>query len=125
MQTYDQRAKRTGRARAQLRLQLLDPRGLRLVDAPQLGARPGVACAAVPCAALWPEGRARRTPQLGDLRSLCGDGRVERGDRPLLGGARGAQRALELCSPELALPWATTGPHGLDHSRASAATAPR
>jgi hypothetical protein len=66
---------------------------------------------AQPCRdAPWLEGKARHTPQLGDLRSLCGDGRVERGDRPVLGGARGAQRALELCSPELALPWATTGP---------------
>ena len=44
----DEHAKRTERANAQLRLQLLDPRGLRLDDAPQLGARPGVACAAVP-----------------------------------------------------------------------------
>ncbi len=63
----------------------------------------------MPCDAPCAEGKARRTAQRGDLRSLCGDGRVERGDRPLLGGARGGRRALELCSsPELALPWATS-----------------
>ncbi len=47
--TMRPKAQRTGRARAQLRLQLLDPCGLRGVDAPQRRTRPvGVACAAVP-----------------------------------------------------------------------------
>ena len=40
-----QRPRRTALARAQLRLELRDPRGLRDVDAPQLGARlAGAAC---------------------------------------------------------------------------------
>jgi hypothetical protein len=40
-----QRPRRTALARAQLRLELRDPRGLRDVDAPQLGARlTGAAC---------------------------------------------------------------------------------
>ena len=40
-----QRQRRTALARAQLRLELRDPRGLRDVDAPQLGARfAGAAC---------------------------------------------------------------------------------
>ena len=66
-------ARRTARACAQLRLELHDPRGLHVVHAPQLGARPvGVPC--TPLGMLTADTKTRR--------------RDERGDRPLLGGAR-------------------------------------